>query len=202
MWMDADTWVQHANGILWHVEALRRGADLVITPEADRAYGGTGNFTGTWYNNLSTVYGAEKAYQMLLSPIMNGGLWAARANGRLWKAWQSQMMSHAQTGAELLQMATLQYIVMNGEVRSHFLPATCNWMCCRSKPMLDVETGTLMTPLYPHEDIQILHLHAGIWRNSYDLRRSDGQIERTLIRYSAKPNWQKASSSCLPTETV
>jgi hypothetical protein len=192
MWMDADMWVQNPDAIHWYVEALRRGADLVITPEQDRSYWQTWRFKGLWFNNLTAAYGQETAMQMMFSPMMNGGFGAARADGRLWKAWQDEMLAHGLSGAEFMQMVTLQHVILNGAIRTHFMPATCNWMCKFSTPALDAETGELVTPHYPHEKIHVLHMHDGSWRGEHALLRTDGQTETLSLRYGALKERRRA----------
>ena len=49
------------------------------------------------------------------------------------------------------------------------LPAYCNWTLV-DKMKFDIKNNTFVEPYLPHNQIGIMHLAAGLWKNGKDMR--------------------------------
>ena len=68
--------------------------------------------------------------------------------------------------------------VYHDNVEVEFLPLRCNWITSHLLPKFDTENNTFVEPFLPNEEIGIMHLAAGIWKNNKDMRlNKDIKIE-------------------------
>ena len=55
-------------------------------------------------------------------------------------------------------------------VKTEFLPLTCNWIASNVLPKYDQELKSFVEPYLPNKKIGIMHLAAGIWNDNKDMR--------------------------------
>ena len=72
-------------------------------------------------------------------------------------------------------------------VNTEFLPLNCNWIASNLLPKFDENNNCFVEPYLPNNKIGIMHLAAGIWENSKDMR----------IDKSIKVNIQSISNNTL-----
>ena len=86
--------------------------------------------------------------------------------------------------------------VYNNNIDVEFLPLYCNWIASNVLPKFDKTNKTFVEPYLPHNQIGIMHLAAGIWKNNKDMRTNkdvkisikttdNKEIEKSL-RYETK----------------
>ena len=55
-------------------------------------------------------------------------------------------------------------------METEFLPLNCNWITSNLLPKYDEDNNTFVEPFLPNYKIGIMHLAAGIWKDSKDMR--------------------------------
>ena len=56
------------------------------------------------------------------------------------------------------------------EIETEFLPLNCNWITSNLLPKFDEESSTFVEPYLPNNEIGIMHLAAGVWKDKKDMR--------------------------------
>ena len=56
------------------------------------------------------------------------------------------------------------------DLETEFLPLNCNWIASNLLPKFDEIQNTFVEPYLPNYKIGIMHLAAGIWDGSRDMR--------------------------------
>jgi len=186
VWLDGDTWVQNAAGI---DQAARcaAGADIALHPELDPNYLAEPipSQRSLWL--YPELYGEEEARALIATPMVNGGVFAARAASPLWAAWQGAL---AELRARLAGRPDLYFsdqiplhrLIAKGGLSVYPLRAVNNWMIHASRPAVDLRRKRLVAPTFPHEEINIVHLTGTTKMVEYPLGES-GAL--TTFRYPA-----------------
>ena len=55
-------------------------------------------------------------------------------------------------------------------VKTEFLPINHNWITSHLLPIYDEKNNTFREPNIPNNEIGIIHLAAGMWKNGVDMR--------------------------------
>ena len=55
-------------------------------------------------------------------------------------------------------------------VKTEFLPISHNWITSHLLPIYDQQNDIFREPYIPHQEIGIIHLAAGIWKEGKDMR--------------------------------
>jgi hypothetical protein len=162
IWLDGDTWVQNRAGLADLARAAAN-ADVAAAPESDPSY---------WRQRLpdpktvrfyTAIYGAAEAEHWAGYPMINAGVFAARAGSPLWALWRSELDASRERQAGSAHpiysdQIPLHRLIASGRVSFHPIRAINNWMVCFSRPMIDEAAGRLLSPSAPHEEINIIHL--------------------------------------------
>lgn len=161
VWLDADTWVQDWSAI----DLLLQGAaasGFSIVPELDRSY--TPMYDGGPYINhqygwLKDCFDEEMARKLCYYPLINCGVFAARADAPHWHAWASTLAdSFRRVVLFISEQTCLNVVLRTSGLPVSLLPATCNWICYRAQPFCTPDGRTLLDPQVPHAPLGIVHL--------------------------------------------
>lgn len=161
IWLDADTWVQDWRAI----DLLLQGADSAgfsIVPEIDRSYTpiyDNGPYISHLFTWFKECFDEATARQLCYYPLINCGVFAARADAPHWEAWATTLAeSFRRTVLFVSEQTVLNYVLRTGGLPCSLLPSTCNWICYRSLPFCTADGRTLLDPHVPHDPLGIVHL--------------------------------------------
>jgi len=193
--MDADTWLQDWRALELYISAAaERG--LAITPEVDRSYGS--EISGMPEPDLKLrlyrqYFADETARDLAKFPLLNSGVFAARASSPFWGAWQrilglayehlGRSASRPDFAVFYAEQSCLNAAIRGGAEPAALLPAWCNWMCHRALPYASADGGTLYEPNPPYRKLGIVHLTAETKNGQYDLHGLAGKPHRRSLRY-------------------
>jgi hypothetical protein len=168
LWIDADAWAQHPPAVVELAEqAWRYG--MAAVPEVDRGYFKFVDGVNVWdieRDSMRRLFGPEIASRMAHVPVVNSGVWAARADSPLWPAWRRYL----QEGLGRIEVIddftrTVEQGAFNLAIRLESLPlrrfpASYNWLACLALPAWHAGRRTLVDPNPPHDSIRIVHVSA------------------------------------------
>ena len=162
MWLDADTWLQSDEAISAYISAAN-SADIAITPEIHHLYEylyDLGNSTrSSHYTIYERVYGADIAKILAVLPILNAGVFAARADSPLWELWKEEMGNAMQrSNAVNCDQVTLNRLLHSKRLLAARLPPELNWICASQEPLWDSERGIFVTPGPRPRRIEVMHV--------------------------------------------
>jgi hypothetical protein len=186
VWLDGDTWVQNAAGVD-QVAGCAARADIALHPELDANYLAEPipSQRSRWL--YPELYGEEEARALIATPMVNGGVFAARAASPLWALWQGALAELRDQIAGkpdlfLSDQIPLHRLVAKGRLSVYPLRAVNNWMIHAARPAVDLRRKRLVAPTFPHEEINIVHLTGTTKMVQYPLGES-GTL--TTFRYPA-----------------
>ena len=184
VWLDADTWVQNPIGLA-HIVETAALADISIHSQADPNYftcSAPDDYTLKIY---TVMFGDEDRLQFGRYPMVNSGVFGARAGSPLWATWKAALWAARQrlAGREVRffsDQIPLHRLIYSGAITMHPLRAVNNWLVLHSLPRFDRAAGLLTAPSFPYEPINILHLIGASKWQTYPL--DGGQIS---LRYNS-----------------
>ena len=117
----------------------------------------------------------------MLFRSVNSGVFAARADSKLWPAWNAVMdgiLARGANGADLFysDQIPLHYLIVTGQATLQPLRAIDNWLLYAATPAIHAARKKIVVPTEPYEEINILHL-AGAAK---DQTFSEGNTGRPL----------------------
>ncbi len=161
VWLDADTWVQRWSA----VELLLEGAaatGFAIVPEIDRSYSPVYDgkpMAAQLYQWYSQCFDEELARQLYLYPLLNCGVFAARADAPHWQVWATLLDESLRRAVLFVSEQTALNVALRTRgLPMSQLPASCNWIGYRAPPLCSADGRVLLDPQLPHEPIGIVHL--------------------------------------------
>jgi hypothetical protein len=162
VWLDGDTWVQNRVGLDQIIQCAQL-ADMCAHPELDPNYFRepipSNRLTGLY----GALYGEDEAARHIRLPMFNAGVFAARAGSPLWALWRqalaevSRPMAQA-PGLYFSDQVPLHRLIATDRLSVHPLRAVNNWLVHAGAPSLNLARKRVMTPTFPHEDINVVHL--------------------------------------------
>jgi len=188
-WIDADAWVQNAQGVLGTIEAARRYG-FALVPELHRAY--AHNYSGgaarqPFHREAALgSFGPGIADTLAGVPVLNSGLFAGRSTSPVWAKWREfatlGMARHANKYTEQIALNLACYAVLGDSAGDavQFLPPEYNYCCGLALPALDRKTRLVLDPKYPHEPVHVVHLVGMAGRRAYACP-GDGTLETSLV---------------------
>lgn len=184
IWLDGDTWVQNGVG-LTQIAMGAAQADVCIHPQLDPNYFACqypDNYTGLVYERL---FGPHERDRLGRFPMINGGVFGAKATSPLWQAWKASLDEvrarlMPQTSRFFSDQIPLHRLIYSGQLTLYPLRAVNNWLVLHGLPRLDKTTGRLTAPSFPFEEINIVHLVGDSKWSQYTI---DGTV--TSLRYGA-----------------
>lgn len=162
IWMDGDTWLQNRAGLVELARAAER-AHVAAAPESDPNYWSQRLPDPKTLRFYDAIYGEAEAERWSGYPMINAGVFAARADSPLWALWRSELDASRERQAGdahpiYSDQIPLHRLIASRRISLNPMKAINNWMVCFSRPMIDEGTRRLLTPSAPHEEINILHL--------------------------------------------
>jgi hypothetical protein len=163
LFMDADCWVQDWETVRLYLRSAQ-AVGLAVTPECHRSYNPIydGASVAEWrYHSFSKCFEPATAKTLALFDLINSGVFAARADGRLWEAWANVLGNIVGRLGEAYFFAeqnALNAIIRGRVVPAALLPAHCNWVCNRVNPMTRDNGAVLCEPAPPYTKLGIVHL--------------------------------------------
>lgn len=120
--------------------------------------------------------------------MLNAGVYALRHDAPHWNAGQTYMGRFLETGRLLGDQISLNLPVCLDDLKAELLPAYCNWLAIKSRPMFNGARGRFVEPYLPHVPIGIVHL-TGFDRMrmdpavTVDVRNMDGTTSPRSLRF-------------------
>ena len=188
LFLDADCWVQDWEAARLYLSAAQ-AKGLAVTPELDRSYSilYSEETVAEWRLKIFRLCFAEAiARKFAAFPLINTGLFAARADSAVWEKWSVLLGNLYQSIGEPLFYAeqfALNAIVRSAMVPAALLPARCNWMCNRSAPMTREGGTVLCEPEPPHAPLGIVHITGPDKDRLTELTDVDGTRRSRSLRY-------------------
>jgi hypothetical protein len=184
VWMDGDTWLQNAQGIQQVVRAAD-SADLAAAPQLDANYWSIRLPDDHTTRAYMAIYGEAETRQWALFPMINAGIFSAKAASPLWRTWTEALRDARDRQADsphpyYSDQIPLHRLVMTGRLTLHPLSAVNNWLVWFARPILDARLGKLRAANVPFEEINIVHL-AGLAK---DMRYGTSDNRTVSYRYS------------------
>tara|TARA_B100001057_G_scaffold499485_1_gene610342 strand:+ start:865 stop:1776 length:912 start_codon:yes stop_codon:yes gene_type:complete len=193
LWIDCDAWINSWNSIELYFKACDNGK-LGITQSIGPGYKITSKVnwifgklaiikSQNFKHAVKSKIGYDKARKLAFAPHINIGVFSLEKNSKGWSSWQNNLSKTLKAGnifgSEGLAINMSVYI---DNLDTEFLPLNCNWICSNLLPKFDEKKETFVEPYLPNNEIGIIHLAAGIWRDGKDIRTNkDIKIEiRTL----------------------
>ena len=113
----------------------------------------------------------EDARKLAFAPHLNIGVFSLMKNSPCWETWQKNLkkvlLKGRIFGSEGLAINMSVYL---DKVPTEFLPINHNWITSHLLPVYDEKNNTFREPNIPNNEIGIIHLAAGIWKNGVDMR--------------------------------
>jgi tetratricopeptide (TPR) repeat protein len=187
LWLDSDTWVQDWAAI----ELYRRSAEewkFCIAAEADRSFD-LGDVAAWNAGTCERLYGRHLAQRIAGKPLLNAGVFAARADAphwRRWRYWVDQAL--IASGADFfLDQTALNLVAYVDGLEMAVLPAHNNWTCHRALPRATKDGRKLLDPQPPHQPLGIVHMTHVTKQWRFVLRTVGGGLVLRSLRYRGEP---------------
>ena len=162
---------------------------LAVTPESDRSYTPflVGMSVQQWrYNTFLTCLGEDLARELSQYPMINTGLFAARADSPVWAHWAEVLGNFFKTVGEpffYAEQAMLNALIRKRLVGAALLPARCNWMCNLAAPRCSVDGAILCEVEPPFEPLGIIHLTGPNKTGVVELETVAGGAHKRSLRF-------------------
>lgn len=197
VWMDSDTWVQDAAGVL-QVAHQARDADISIHPQIDPDYWRCefpDDYTLSVYER---IFGPDIQARYARRPMLNNGVFGARAGSPLWGLWRDLLVEvrARQNGAQqrfFSDQIPLHYLIYSRDLSISPLRAVNNWLVLHAEPAFHGPTGMLTTPTWPRRKINILHLVGPAKDQQYPLGASSTTLRYCDMRANFGHLWKVAA---------
>lgn len=160
-WIDADCWAPDP-GAPARLFRFAEVADIAIHPELDVHY----HLMDVPSERTEALYAsyfddpADRAFAR--SPMLNAGVFAARADSPVWSAWRTAvdrlLARAAREPLFLSDQIPLHHVIRKIPLSVYPLRSSYNWQTYAFPPALDLARRTLVLPSLPHEPVEILHL--------------------------------------------
>ena len=181
LWIDCDAWVNSWHCIENYFKACENNK-LGITQSIGPGYRNLarvnwilGKFAVIKTQNYkhAKMSGLKEtdARKIAFAPHLNIGVFSLMKNSPCWNVWQKNLKKTLSKGrifgSEGLAINMSVYI---DNVATEFLPINHNWITSHLLPIYDEKNKTFKEPNIPNNEIGIMHLAAGIWKNGIDMR--------------------------------
>jgi hypothetical protein len=158
IWMDADSWLQQAEGLKWLIAASAY-ADLVGIPTVHRTYTFRPKDISWLATRYEMAFGPETAKRLMQQSYLNSGVFAAPARSRFWNLFATRFQGALEnwSGEFLSDQAVINAVAQLDGLRCEKLPAQANWICHLSLPVWDGGRQLFCVPAMPFEPLMVLH---------------------------------------------
>ena len=181
LWIDCDAWVNSWDTIDLYFKACDNGK-LGITQSIGSGYriltkvkwilGKVALIKSQNYKHAKKSGFSEKvARKIAFAPHINIGVFSLEQNSKCWKVWQELLKKSLSNGKIFgSEGLAINIAVYENNIDVEFLPLYCNWIASNVLPKFDTSKNTFVEPYLPHNQIGIMHLAAGLWKNGKDMR--------------------------------
>jgi hypothetical protein len=181
LWIDCDAWVNDWSAVELYFKACEDGK-LGITQSIGPGYKIMSKVkwlfgkiaiikSQNFKHAVKSKIGLSKARKLAFAPHINIGVFSLEKNSPGWNSWQKNLKQTLKSGnifgSEGLAINMSVYI---DDLETEFLPLNCNWIASNLLPKFDEIQNTFVEPYLPNYKIGIMHLAAGIWDGSRDMR--------------------------------
>ncbi len=181
LWIDCDAWVNSWSCIDNYFKACENNK-LGITQSIGQGYRSLAKVkwligkiaiikTQNYKHAKMSGVEEEIARKLAFAPHLNIGVFSLMKNSSCWQIWQNNLKKVLTKGrvfgSEGLAINMSVYI---NNVKTEFLPLSHNWITSNLLPIYDEKNDTFKEPNIPNNEIGIVHLAAGIWKNGNDMR--------------------------------
>ena len=181
LWIDCDACVNDWQAIELYFKACENeklgitqtiGPGYKITSRVNWVFGKLAIIKSQNFKHaLKSKISYEKARKLAFAPHINIGVFSLEKKSTTWEKWQENLKQTLKGGdifgSEQLAMNMSVYI---DNVETEFLPLSHNWITSNLLPIYDERNKTFREPNIPNNEIGIMHLAAGIWKNGTDMR--------------------------------
>ena len=181
LWIDCDAWVNSWSCIDNYFRACdnnKLGITQSIGPgyrslaKVNWIFGKIAAIKTQNYKHAKTSGLSEKdARKIAFAPHLNIGVFSLMKQSTCWDMWQKNLKKTLAKGrvfgSEGLAINMTVYI---DNAETEFLPINHNWITSHILPIYDEKNKTFKEPNIPNNEIGIMHLAAGIWKNGVDMR--------------------------------
>ena len=206
LWIDCDAWVNSWKCIENYFNACKDNK-LGITQSIGPGYRSLakvnwifGKFASIKTQNYKHAkmsgISEHQSRKLAFAPHLNIGVFSLMKKSAVWEIWQKNLkiaLSKGRIfGSEGLAINISVYI---DNVKTEFLPLSHNWICSNLLPIYDEKNKKFLEPNIPNDEIGIVHLAAGIWKNGIDMRvdknikikisNTKGEIIEKSLRYNS-----------------
>ena len=181
LWIDCDAWVNSWDTVDLYFKACDNGK-LGITQSIGSGYrimtkvkwifGKLALIKSQNYKHAKKSGFSERiARKIAFAPHINIGVFSLENNSKCWKLWQDILRKSLSSGKIFgSEGLAINIAVYDNDLDVEFLPLYCNWIASNVLPKFDTTKDTFVEPFLPHNNIGIMHLAAGLWKNGKDMR--------------------------------
>ena len=181
LWIDCDAWVNSWSCVENYFKACENNK-LGITQSIGPGYRSLAKVnwifgklaaikTQNYKHAKMSGVSEEDARKLAFAPHLNIGVFSLMKNSSCWETWQNNLKKVLNKGrlfgSEGLAINMSVYL---DSVPTEFLPISHNWITSHLLPIYDEKNKTFKEPNIPNNEIGIMHLAAGIWKNGVDMR--------------------------------
>ena len=160
LWLDADTWVQEKYAVEWFFKVAEKGA-MGIVPSQDRSYIYNQSQINWRKSNLFAYFGNESIDFYNFKTYFNSGAFSLRGDSTYWGLWAKYFAEGLKRNPNsVCDQAALNFSIWKENIKTHPLPATCNWLCQYALPYFDNKTKKFYEPRFPHTPLGLIHMAA------------------------------------------
>ena len=181
LWIDCDAWVNSWECVENYFKACddnKLGITQSIGPgyrilaKVNWIFGKFASIkTQNYKHAKSSGISENDARKLAFAPHLNIGVFSLKKNSPIWETWQKNLKKTLSKGrvfgSEGLAINISVYI---DNVQTEFLPISHNWITSHLLPIYDQQNNIFREPNIPHQEIGIIHLAAGIWKDGKDMR--------------------------------
>lgn len=187
LWMDPGLWVQQEGMVPMYLKGGATGL-MAITPQVHVSYADTygARPLQARFKTYERLFDRKVAELLAPNPTISAGCFALKAGAPHWALWDKALTAVlAKDNFAGAGELALNYVLygFGAEARSLFLPATANWICAQSLPLIDSRTRRLCEPVPPFLPIGILNPPPGAGET--ELRVTDGGRQKRSLSYRA-----------------
>ena len=206
LWIDSDAWVNSWDSVELYFKACNNGK-LGITQSIGSGYkimtkvkwlfGKIALVKSQNYKHAKKSGFSESiARKIAFAPHINIGVFSLENDSKCWKTWQDLLRKSLCSGKIFgSEGIAINIAVYEYNVKVEFLPLYCNWIASNVLPKFDSLKNTFVEPYLPHQQIGIMHLAAGLWKDGKDMRKNkevkiiikstDGKESHRSLRFNS-----------------
>ena len=181
LWIDCDAWVNSWKAVELYFKACENGKLGItqsigpgyrITTKVKWLFGKIALIKSQNYKHAkSSGINEEIARKLAFAPHINIGVFSLEKNSKCWDVWQKNLKKTLLKGKIFgSEGLAINIAVYYDNVDVEFLPLKCNWITSHLMPKYNEKKDIFVEPFLPHDEIGIIHLAAGIWKDNRDMR--------------------------------